>query len=41
MTLTQRRMELFAVSAYQSPESRAKRIGKLCDAAEKHALKAE
>lgn len=39
MTPTQRRMELFAVSAYQSPESRAKRIGKLCDAAEKHAPK--
>ena len=37
MTPTQRRMELFGVSAYQSPESRAKRIGKLCDAAEKRA----
>ncbi|SEC12720.1 YdeI/OmpD-associated family protein [Terriglobus roseus] len=39
MTPTQRRMELFAVSAYQSPESRAKRIDKLCDAAVKHAGK--
>jgi uncharacterized protein YdeI (YjbR/CyaY-like superfamily) len=35
MTPTQRRMELFAVAAYKSPESVAKRIGKLCDAAEK------
>jgi hypothetical protein len=39
MTPTQRRMELFAVSGYESPESRAKRIGKLCDVAEKHAKK--
>ncbi|WP_041593554.1 YdeI/OmpD-associated family protein [Terriglobus roseus] len=39
MTPTQRRMELFAVTAYQSPESRAKRIDKLCDAAEKRASK--
>jgi uncharacterized protein YdeI (YjbR/CyaY-like superfamily) len=39
MTPTQRRMELFAVSAYHSPESRAKRIHKLCDVAEKHAMK--
>jgi len=37
MTPTQRRMELFAVAYYQSPEARAKRIGKLCDAAEKRA----
>jgi uncharacterized protein YdeI (YjbR/CyaY-like superfamily) len=35
MTPTQRRMELFAVAAYKSPESVAKRIGKLCDQAEK------
>lgn len=39
MTPTQRRMELFAVSAYQSPESRVKRVGKLCDVAEKHGSK--
>jgi uncharacterized protein YdeI (YjbR/CyaY-like superfamily) len=35
MTPTQRRMELFAVAAYKSPESVTKRIGKLCDLAEK------
>ncbi len=35
MTPTQRRMELFAVEAYKSVESRQKRIEKLCDAAEK------
>jgi uncharacterized protein YdeI (YjbR/CyaY-like superfamily) len=35
MTPTQRRMELFAVEAYKSVESRRKRIEKLCDAAEK------
>ena len=39
MTPTQRRMELFAVAGYLSPESRAKRIGKLCDVAEKHGPK--
>lgn len=37
MTPTQRRMELFAVGYYQSPESRAKRVSKLCAAAEKRA----
>ena len=37
MTPTQRRMELFAIGYYQTPESRAKRIGKLCDAAQKRA----
>jgi uncharacterized protein YdeI (YjbR/CyaY-like superfamily) len=37
MTPTQRRMELFAVEAYKSVESRGKRIEKLCDAAEKKA----
>jgi hypothetical protein len=35
MTPTQRRMELFAVEAYKTVESRGKRIEKLCDAAEK------
>jgi hypothetical protein len=35
MTLMQRRMELFGVEGYKSVESRAKRIEKLCDAAEK------
>jgi uncharacterized protein YdeI (YjbR/CyaY-like superfamily) len=35
MTPTQRRMEIFAVAAYKTPESRGKRIEKLCDAAEK------
>ena len=39
MTQTQRRMELFAVSGYQSPASRAKRIAKLCEVAEKHVPK--
>jgi hypothetical protein len=37
MTPTQRRMELFGVHAYKSPESRERRIEKLCDAAEKRA----
>jgi hypothetical protein len=35
MTDTQRRGELMAVFHYLSPEAREKRIGKLCDAAEK------
>jgi uncharacterized protein YdeI (YjbR/CyaY-like superfamily) len=35
MTLTQRRSELLAVFYYQTPESRQKRVDKLCDAAEK------
>lgn len=37
MTPTQRRMELFAVAYYQTPEASAKRIAKLCDEAEKRA----
>jgi hypothetical protein len=37
MTPTQRRMELFTVEAYKTPESRERRIQKLCDAAEKKA----
>jgi hypothetical protein len=37
MTPTQRRMELFAVEAYKTPESRLRRTEKLCDAAEKKA----
>ncbi len=37
MSPTQRRMELFAIGYYQTPESRAKRISKLCDAAQKRA----
>ncbi len=37
MTPTQRRMELFAVGYYQTPESQANRIGKLCAEAEKRA----
>jgi hypothetical protein len=37
MTPTQRRMELFAVEAYKTPESRLRRTEKLCDAAEKRA----
>jgi hypothetical protein len=37
MTETQRRGELMAVFYYQTPESRQKRIDKLCDTAEKHA----
>ncbi len=35
MTPTQRRMELFAVAAYTSPESINKRIAKLCETAER------
>ncbi len=35
MSETQRRNELMAVFHYLSPEAREKRIGKLCDAAEK------
>ncbi len=35
MTPTQRRGELMAVFHYRTPESQAKRLGKLCDAAEK------
>lgn len=34
MTPSQRRSELLAVFYYQTPESRQKRLGKLCDAAE-------
>jgi uncharacterized protein YdeI (YjbR/CyaY-like superfamily) len=37
LTPTQRRMELFAVTYYKTPESRAKRVEKLCDQAEKKA----
>ncbi|MFC6644050.1 YdeI/OmpD-associated family protein [Granulicella cerasi] len=37
LTETQRRGELMGVFYYQSPESRAKRIQKLCDLAEKKA----
>jgi uncharacterized protein YdeI (YjbR/CyaY-like superfamily) len=37
MTPTQRRMELFAVNYYQTPESREKRVDKLCEVAEKKA----
>jgi len=37
MTPTQRRMELFAVHAYKTPESVQRRIDKLCNAAEKRA----
>ncbi len=37
MTEAQRRAELMGVFHYQTPESREKRIGKLCDAAEKRA----
>jgi uncharacterized protein YdeI (YjbR/CyaY-like superfamily) len=37
MTETQRRFELMGVFYYQTPESRAKRLDKLCDNAEKHA----
>jgi uncharacterized protein YdeI (YjbR/CyaY-like superfamily) len=35
MTATQRRGELMAVFYYQTPESRQKRVEKLCDAAER------
>jgi hypothetical protein len=37
MTPTQRRAELMAVFYYQTPEAREKRVGKLCDVAERHA----
>ena len=37
MSVTQRRNELMAVFYYQSPEAREKRVGKLCDEAEKRA----
>jgi len=37
MTATQRRNELMAVYYYQTPEAREKRVGKLCEAAEKRA----
>jgi uncharacterized protein YdeI (YjbR/CyaY-like superfamily) len=37
MTPTQRRHELLAVFYYQTPEAREKRVGKLCDLAEKKA----
>lgn len=37
LTALQRRQELMAVYYYQSPEAREKRVGKLCDLAEKKA----
>ena len=37
MTETQRQHELFAVFYYQAPESREKRVQRLCDVAEKRA----
>jgi hypothetical protein len=37
MTAAQRRGEMMAVFYYQSPEAREKRVGKLCDLAEKKA----
>jgi hypothetical protein len=37
MTPVQRRGELMAVFYYQTPEARQKRLGKMCDAAEKRA----
>jgi len=37
MTPTQRKHELLAVFYYQTPEAREKRVGKLCDLAEKKA----
>jgi len=37
MTPLQRRNELMAVFYYQTPEAREKRLGKLCDGAEKKA----
>jgi uncharacterized protein YdeI (YjbR/CyaY-like superfamily) len=39
MTPTQRRMELFAVHYYQTPDAQEKRIAKLCEAAAKRAPK--
>jgi uncharacterized protein YdeI (YjbR/CyaY-like superfamily) len=41
MTETQRRGELMAVFYYQTPESRLKRVEKLCDGAEKKAATAK
>ena len=41
MTPSQRRMELFAVAYYQSPEAKTTRIDKLCIEAEKRAPKVE
>jgi uncharacterized protein YdeI (YjbR/CyaY-like superfamily) len=37
MTAVQRRQHLLGVFYYQSPEAREKRVGKLCDEAEKRA----
>ncbi len=37
MTAVQRRGELMGVFYYRTPEARARRVGKLCDAAEKRA----
>ncbi len=37
MTAAQRRAELMAVFYYQTPEARAKRVSRLCEAAEKRA----
>jgi len=37
MTPAQRRGELMAVFYYKTPEAREKRVGKLCDLAEKKA----
>ena len=37
LTPAQRRSELLGVFYYQTPEARERRIGKLCDAAEKRA----
>jgi uncharacterized protein YdeI (YjbR/CyaY-like superfamily) len=37
LTVSHRRQHLLAVFSYQSPESREKRVGKLCDEAEKKA----
>lgn len=39
MTPTQRRMELFAVQYYQTPDAQQRRIDKLCEAAAKRAPK--
>ena len=38
LTTGQRRAELMAVFSYQTPESREKRVAKLCGAAEKRAV---
>lgn len=38
MTPVQRRGELMAVFHYQTPEARERRVGKLCDLAEKRVL---